>query len=1076
MKVRPPCQRVSLHITVLTFLILAFAVNAFPEQLPIRAYTTVDGLARDQINTIMQDSRGFIWFGTDEGVSRFDGYQFVNYGVKDGLPDRAVSALLESRDGTYWIGTWGGLSYFRPGDRAAAGGRLGLTTLALDEQPPKSIVALLQDPQGGIWCGTSDGLYRIDQVDGAWSPTRIDIGLERVPAEVRRIYAMVLDQQSTLWIGTESGLFRRTREGRATHYTTAEGLPHNTITALTVDEKEHLWLGAVGAICILKTESETLDLVAKQSFSRPNGYPIRFLSLFRTSDGRIWGSFEDGLNLLQQLPAGEVKTTRYTTAQGLVHNSVNNLFEDRDGNLWVGTESAGVMKIAREGFTTFREADGLSATRISSLFENSAGELCVMGGMYKRGWKPLNVFDGVRFNSHGFQLPLGVNSTWGWYQTVFQDHAGDWWINSDKGSYRFPQAANSSLPGPQPRAVYSIREGMPTNEIFRQYEDRYGDVWFSTMGNPNATLARWSRTENKIRVYTAQADGILTAAPTAFMADATGNLWIGFYEGGLYRYRDGRFTPFSKQDGLPEGLVRALYLDQKKRLWIGTSRGGVARIDDPTAEHPQFHVLTMANGLASDQITCITEDNWGRIYVGTGNGIDRLDPATERIRHYGIADGLPDNFINVSLRDRHGSLWFGTLRGLARLNPREDVPRQPPPIMINKLRAGGAERTLAELGAAEINGIELGPNENNIQAEFASVSFSPGESLRYEYMLEGADRAWSQPTLQRFVNFANLAPGRYRFLVRAINSDGLASSRPATISFRVLPPVWLRWWFLIAVILVLGLLVFAFARYRASHVNERKRVEVALLRSREERLAELEQVRKRIASDLHDDIGSSLTQISLLSEVVQQQLGQKEPAVTQPLQSIASSSRELVDTLTDIVWAINPKKDHLSDLVKRMRSYASETLLAANIKVNFSGPAGGTDTRLGANLRREVFLVFKESVNNIVRHSGASAAMIDFTLNRNELNLQIQDDGCGFDDGEETDGHGLTSIRMRSQDIGAVLDVSSARDCGTTITLRVPLSELLMDLQPQRRVGTRLRRITGPLRRQPEKSPNDQQT
>jgi PAS domain S-box-containing protein len=227
----------------------------------------------------------------------------------------------------------------------------------------------------------------------------------------------------------------------------------------------------------------------------------------------------------------------------------------------------------------------------------------------------------------------------------------------------------------------------------------------------------------------------------------------------------------------------------------------------------------------------------------------------------------------------------------------------------------------------------------------------------------------------------------------------------------------------------------------ARDITERKRSEEELRRTRETRAAELERVRKRIASDLHDDIGSSLTQISLLSEVVNQRLDRGEGAVAQPLAMIANSSRELVDAMSDIVWAINPQKDHLSDLTQRMRSLASEVSTACGINVRFRTPVVDVDLPLGANLRREVFLIFKESINNIVKHAGATEADVEFRVARDELFLRVTDNGQGFDPAQESDGHGLLSMRTRGQDIGGKFEMIAAVGKGTTVTLLVPLEE-----------------------------------
>lgn len=227
----------------------------------------------------------------------------------------------------------------------------------------------------------------------------------------------------------------------------------------------------------------------------------------------------------------------------------------------------------------------------------------------------------------------------------------------------------------------------------------------------------------------------------------------------------------------------------------------------------------------------------------------------------------------------------------------------------------------------------------------------------------------------------------------------------------------------------------------ARDITERKRAEDELRQSREERLRELERVRKRIATDLHDDIGSSLTQISILSEVARRQIGPDDNPITQPLSMIAHASRELVDSMSDIVWAINPQKDHLSDLSQRMRRFASDTLTACNIEFGFRAPETEEDVALGANLRREFFLIFKEGVNNMVKHSACTKANIEFCVMHDHLTLEMSDNGKGFDTASESDGHGLMSMRERGKSLGAELAVVSSKGSGTIITLKVPFDQ-----------------------------------
>jgi signal transduction histidine kinase len=342
------------------------------------------------------------------------------------------------------------------------------------------------------------------------------------------------------------------------------------------------------------------------------------------------------------------------------------------------------------------------------------------------------------------------------------------------------------------------------------------------------------------------------------------------------------------------------------------------------------------------------------------------------------------------------------------------------------------------LGTSEIVGPELGANQNHIQIDFFGLSLGVGETLRYQFKLEGATADWSAPTDQRSVNYPNLPPGPYRFFVRAVSAEGSLSQSPAMVSFRVLPPVWQRWWFVLMALILIAIPTMAVARYRHQQMKAVREAEEASRKSREERLIELEQVRRRIATDLHDDIGSSLSQVYLLSEVVRQRVDPEDSEVTEPLAMISSASEEMVSSMSDIVWAINPKKDHLNDLTQRMRRFASDVLTARNITFEFSEPAEEDDVQLGANIRREVFLIFKESVNNLVRHSACTEAEIDFQISRGTLKLRVRDNGKGFDTSQDSEGHGLSSMRQRAEGIGGRLEMSSTKGEGTTVKLEIP--------------------------------------
>ncbi|MBI3950450.1 MAG: hypothetical protein HY314_08360, partial [Acidobacteria bacterium] len=762
-------------------------------------------------------------------------------------------------------------------------------------------------------------------------------------------------------------------------------------------------------------------------------------------DGRFWVATNRTLcEFLSSRNERGHSFRAYPKSQGLGAYEIVSLAEDQYGNLWMGTNSAGAMKLARSGFVTFGEEDGF--TEISAIFEKTNGELCVVGGVpgnltgsVAEGvridatdpasilyWRRLGRFDGQKFTWLRPNAPKRIKSFfgWGWNQTALQDHTGEWWIMTYGELYRFPKTNRfEDLKTIRPKAVYTTQDGLASPDLFRIFEDSSGDIWISSISSIESGLAQWERVTETWHDLS-RTDGLPSFkehAATAFREDRAGHLWIGFSWGGLARYRDGKFTYFTADDGVPPGWIYDLYVDHAGRLWIASTLGGLARVDDPSADRPTSITYTTADGLSSNKATCLTEDRYGCIYVGTSRGLDRLDPATGRVKHFTSADGLVPGEIVVLFCDRKGDIWIGNPSGLSRLTPHLDPPQSPPPILINGLRIAGIQQTVSALGESTVALPDLAADKNQLQIDFVGLSFALGESLRYQYKLEGADREWSPPTDQRMVNYANLAPGRYRFLVRAINSDGVATPTPAMISFTILPPLWQRWWFLMGVAAFVAGAAYLAYRYRVAQ------------------LTKLERVRTRIATDLHDDIGSSLSQIAILSEVARQE-DELSPRVAEPLDQIATVSRELVDAMSDIVWAINPHRDSLPDLTRRVRRFASDMFTARNIAFHFRAPEGEADVKLDADVRRQVFMIFKESINNIVRHSGCTQAEIELEFKKGRLQLRLSDNGCGFDAAGPSYGHGLMSMRERARSLGGELEVDSQPGRGTVVTLQVPIT------------------------------------
>ena len=982
---------------LIVFLLLASAVLC-AKRLPIRTYTSTEGLASDDVFCIHQDSHGFLWFCTSEGLSRFDGYSFTNYTAADGLPSSAVREFLQTRRGDYWIATSAGVVRFDP--RGAGKARFVVYPLGNSKVSPAALIA---DHDGGLWCGTLNGQGVFYLAPNARAFHRV-----AMPPGDFGVTALLADSRGALWVATTVGLFRRDPDGAVQSVPVTIDRKNADIMALLEDRSQGIWIGTRTGLVRMDDGRS-----AARIYGMKDGLPIaRVESLLESADGKIWVGTADGL--AKWTPGGAREFESISAEQGLNARAVAGMAEDRDGNLWMGTFGAGAMKLARNGFTTYTPADGVPLVQSFAL--SRQGELGLL--FRDKSGAHLGRFDGERFSEIRPAWPRDITYFgWGRGQQIAQDSAGEWWIATGMGLCRFaPTAGIGGLTGAAPKAVYRRGDGLPGDEIFTVFADSKDRIWIGTIGlQLQDGMALWDRKSGRLRTFSS-ADGLpIKPVPAVFAEDHAGDIWAALYHGGLARYREGRFTVFGEHDGF-DSFIEDLLVDSAGRLWVATSSRGVIRIDQPAAEHLQLRVVDAAQGLSSNHIKGLVEDRWGRIYVATGRGIDRFTPrpaGTGPVQRYTTADGLAPGGLDLVFRDRQDNLWFSTDLGLSQFIPVENPPPAPPPVLVTGLSVGGVTQPLSDLGQTSVSGLRF--PERSLRVDYVGLGFRPGLDLRYQYMLEGADHEWSAPTEQRSVIYASLTPGSYRFRVRAVVADTAAGPPPATVQFRILPPVWRTWWFLLACGTCAALLVYTLHRYRVAQA-----VAVA-------------DVRTRIATDLHDDIGASLSQIAVLSEVARGHNGNGAP-----LAEIAGISRELVDSMSDIVWAINPDHDRLSNLVHRMRRFATDLLGGQGIALVFRSSILDGDLRIGANVRRQVYLIFKEAVHNAARHSGAHRVEIALDREGDRLALRITDDGCGFDPGAESEGNGLASIRRRAGSLGGQVEWQSST-AGTILLTTVQL-------------------------------------
>ena len=1022
--------------------LLVFFSAARAELLPIKTFLSTDGLVYDKVYTTYQDSRGFVWFMTANGISRFDGYNFVSYALlESGLENSLITDMVEDASGIYWFSASANRIYrFDPRSKAENSTQLvreNFQEIRIEGVPDSTAVYnLFRTSRNEILAGTTAGLFRLVPETNRFE--RVEL---KTP-DTKSLYAIAIaeDADGSLWVGHQFGLSRRLPSGAIVNYAV---LPQpngaDRVRSVAVDRQNRVWIVTeagrkllvfnpepVGTINAADTSKRALRFRQDEKLAAnlPQGFAYlfppeeslgegKFLAVNAVRDGGVWAAaYGKGL---VEFNGREFRL--YTKANGLSDTTVRGVEEDNFGNLWISSDW-GVMRLNRGNFVAYHTEDGLGDERICSIFEDRAGTLYTT----TPDWT-INRFEGKGFAAIKLDLPSPQSYL---ADNVLSDGAGEWWFATGVGLYRFAAVERvEQLKESKPTKIYTISDGLASDKLRMVRKDSNDDVWLSYEDKPGL-LTRWRRHTNQFETYTPN-DGIPeNCVAQTLREDAAGNLYMPCYVENILIFQNEKFRSFTHEIFDRDYWISDILVDRKGRLWAATPTKGLLKIENLISGDPTTRRYTNEDGLSSLSGQFLTEDRDGRIYYLSASALDVLEPETGKIKRYTIADGLNGTGNGTAFRDRNGNLWFGTHRGISKLTPQPNQSLSPPQIFIGGLRAGGKNVPVSAVGETEITDLTLDADARQMQIDFFGLALATGESLRYQYKLEGAESDWSEPTTERAANYPNIPAGNYRFLVRAINSDGIASEKPAVVSFRVLRPFWQQWWFLTIVALLFGTAIYAIYRYRLT------------------RLLELEKVRTRIATDLHDDIGSSLSQIAILSEVVRQKIG--DNGAKEPLNLIADTSREMVDSMSDIVWAINPQKDHLSDLTQRMRRFASDILDAKDVSYQFLASASQRDVILGTDVRREVYLIFKECVNNLVKHAEATKVEIALWTENDTIFITVSDNGKGFSVEEISPenyqgfgGNGLINMKRRAQNLGGALEINSSKENGTLITLKIPL-------------------------------------
>ncbi len=995
------------------------------------------GLSQRRVTSILQDGQGFMWFGTQYGLNRYDGYQFkvFKHEPDDARSLAAVSvyALFLDHAGTMWVGSGAILDKFD-----AQTETFTHYNISSDPSPDvaNTIRNISEDSRGGLWLSTARGLYRFDPTSGDTVRFHHDPG-DPLSLSSDDVKWSGTDRGGTLWIANATGLDA---------YDTASG--HVTLHVPLVEPHElSFYEDEAGSFWILHASGGGLALLDRQK---------RRLTRYSWSPGE----------------------TPYPTLTGAI-----SMLEDRAGNLWIGTLSDGILRFERSSrrFVRYRNEaanpESLTENRITTLYQDREGDIWAGLGASEPAFiraHPAS-FQSLPFDS-GNRANLGETLV----NTIYEDHRGTLWTGTTGALNRFDPLSRTyqhyDIPGKGVASdVLSIVEddedqlwvGTSGQGLYRFDRDtadlrafRHSDIDAASLSDDTVTallsagdhllwvatadgLNRFDTRTGSFTTFRVEVPG--TAAKYPSMArDASGVLWLGSFGSGLLRFdpQTAQFEIFGhrQQHGrtVSNDHVNAVFIDRKGLIWIGTHDG--LDVLDPTSG--QTHTFTEKDGLPSNAVACILQDSAGRLWMSTTGGLSRFDPGTGEFRNFSAADGLPGTDLtgySACYQTHDGDMYFGGFAGAVRFSPQSlEEQTYEPPVVLTDLELNGTavgSGRMFQPAITNLGRLDLRYDQNNLSFEFAALSYANSGSNRYRYMLDGLEPGWrNADASHRTASYTILPPGSYVFRVQGATSRGPWSQPGAAIAITIERPWWATWWFRGVVITVALLLSACSHLYRVRGI--RRRFDVRL----EERVAE----RTRIARELHDSLLQGFQGLLYRLQALRNIVPEYFPQLAAALDAALEKGDQTIIQAREAVQDLRASGIEAGDL---------ETALTA-LREEFSQPDGpnrptyrvvveGKPRALSPLVRDDMYQVAREAFRNACRHAQARRIEAEIDYGDAIFTLRVRDDGLGIepavlDRGRRSGHFGLQGMRERSERAGGTLNVWSQRNSGTEVEVTIP--------------------------------------
>jgi ligand-binding sensor domain-containing protein/two-component sensor histidine kinase len=1008
------------------------------------------GLSQNTVRSIIQDKQGFLWFATEDGLNRYDGYRLKVYRHNqldsNSISDNFIWILYENKKGELWIGTNnGGLNRFDKENER-------FVQYKSDSSDPFSISnnnirAISEDENGTLWVGTEGG--GLNKFDSRLNHFIRINNLVTNGFFPYNIFSIIENDKESLWLGTDRGLVKFLKnKNQFFNYGISSTNLNNSINTLYKDNDGIIWVGTVAGVYQFNPAINKFYKYKPLSSEFNGIVNVEINSITKDKTGCLWiGSAGLGILLIENNSVNALSHSS-SNISSLSSDHITTIAEDNMGIIWVGTTEGGINKIDRKEnkFIHYKHdpfnSNSLSYSTIRAIYEDYDGTLWIgtLEGGLNRLDRKRNLYSHFK-NNPQIASSLSDNTV----TSIFRTKRGELWIGTWGGGLEkaeFDRSGKVILGFKHFKNNNYDQQSINSNIVQAIYEDTKGRLWIGT----GLGLDLFDRRNNTFIHFTNRANNSNTISDNriqsnCILEDSAGNLWIGTWNGlnkmilpkgsensgiddskvSFERY----FWEPNNINSLSNSRIISIYEDKNKVLWIGTYGGGLNKIftNKKTGEKI-IKRYTERDGLSNDIIYGILGDDEGNLWLSTNNGLSKFNPATEIFQSYYEGEGLQSNqfYWGACCNGRNGELFFGGINGFNSFYPLKlKFNNHIPPVYFTDFQIFNKSISIYQNNSPLKKAIEytkeitLDYDKNVLTFEFVALDYSNPHENKYSYKMENFDKDWVLSGRRNFATYTNLDAGEYVFKVIGSNNDGIWNKNGCSVKLIVRPPFWKTWWFIFLAILIIGGSVTYFILL---HIKD---------------LLAVERVRIKLAADLHDNIGSSLTEISILSEIIAKKINSSDTDISKSISMISNNSRNLIDKMSDIVWLVNPKRDSLYDLIIRLEDTYSEILSYTNISFRSQNLQLLKKISLSMEHRQNLYLIFKEAINNAVTHSRCTDIFLDANVKGRILEMTLTDNGKGFARSEDSQGNGLYNMNNRAKIIGGKLEINSLQDNGTIV-------------------------------------------